>query len=310
MDKSEVLKDLPQKTEQVIDIELTDEELAFYENLRENALNEITKVTSNTDTQHAGQRRMHILSEITKLRQACCHPAIIEPQIQMSSSKLEKLEQMLEELLENNHKVLIFSQFVSYLQHVQTSLEKNNIDYHYLDGSTPQSQRKESVEAFQNGEKSVFLLSLKAGGVGLNLTQADYVIILDPWWNPAIENQAADRAHRIGQTRPVTPYRFICKNDTFLSNNLLLLGMRPMTNIIYFLVTNPPFFSPTLTIFLVYLLANPVCGNGIRETGEQCDDGNLVDLDGCSPLCTLEAGYKCELDPVKGYDLCMRTDLL
>ena len=101
---------------------------------------------------------------------------------------------------------------MSYLQHVKTSLTKNNIDYHYLDGSTPQSQRKESVEAFQNGEKSVFLLSLKAGGVGLNLTQADYVIILDPWWNPAVENQAADRAHRIGQTRPVTLYRLICKN--------------------------------------------------------------------------------------------------
>jgi SNF2 family DNA or RNA helicase len=211
--KSEVLKDLPQKTEQVIDIELTDEEMVFYENLRENALNEINKVATNdNETPHAGHRRMHILSEITKLRQACCHPAIIEPQIQMPSSKLEKLEQMLEELLENNHKVLIFSQFVSYLQHVQTSLTKNNIDYHYLDGSTPQSQRKESVEAFQNGEKSVFLLSLKAGGVGLNLTQADYVIILDPWWNPAVENQAADRAHRIGQTRPVTLYRLICKN--------------------------------------------------------------------------------------------------
>ena len=211
--KSEVLKDLPKKTEQIIDIQLSDEEMAFYENLRENALLSINKEDKPDEAkQHAGHRRMHILSEITKLRQACCHPRIIEPQIQIPSSKLEKLEQMLEELLENGHKVLIFSQFVSYLQHVQMSLSEKNIDYHYLDGSTPQKQREKSVEAFQRGEKSVFLLSLKAGGVGLNLTEADYVIILDPWWNPAVENQAADRAHRIGQLRPVTLYRLICKN--------------------------------------------------------------------------------------------------
>jgi SNF2 family DNA or RNA helicase len=209
--KTEVLKDLPKKTEQIISIELSDEEMAFYENLRESAVNHINTLDAQ-ETVKGGQRRIHILSEITRLRQACCHPEIIEPLINMPSSKLKMLESMVTELIENDHKVLIFSQFVGYLAHVQDSLRELKIDYHYLDGSTPQSQRKDIVEAFQGGEKSVFVLSLKAGGVGLNLTQADYVIILDPWWNPAVETQAADRAHRIGQERPVTLYRLICKN--------------------------------------------------------------------------------------------------
>ena len=209
--KTDVLKDLPKKTEQVISIELSDEEMAFYENLRESAVNNINTLDAQ-ETTKAGQRRIHILSEITRLRQACCHPEIIEPLINMPSSKLKMLESMVTELIENDHKVLIFSQFVGYLAHVQDSLRELKIDYHYLDGSTPQSQRKDIVEAFQGGDKSVFVLSLKAGGVGLNLTQADYVIILDPWWNPAVEAQAADRAHRIGQERPVTLYRLICKN--------------------------------------------------------------------------------------------------
>jgi SNF2 family DNA or RNA helicase len=114
--------------------------------------------------------------------------------------------------MENQHKVLVFSQFVRYLQIVKRHLEQEKIDFQYLDGSTPLAQRKKSTQAFQAGKGDVFLISLKAGGMGLNLTAADYVIILDPWWNPAVEDQAADRAHRIGQQRPVTVYRLIMKN--------------------------------------------------------------------------------------------------
>jgi SNF2 family DNA or RNA helicase len=115
-------------------------------------------------------------------------------------------------LIENNHKALVFSQFVKYLTIIREYLDKRGIKYQYLDGSTPVAQRKTRVDAFQNGEGELFLISLKAGGSGLNLTAADYVIHMDPWWNPAVENQASDRAHRIGQTRPVTIYRLVTEN--------------------------------------------------------------------------------------------------
>ena len=116
-------------------------------------------------------------------------------------------------LKENNHKALIFSQYVRYFDLVRPMLDKLNLHYHYLDGSTSLAKRKASVEAFQGGDGDLFLLSLKAGGSGLNLTAADFVIHLDPWWNPAVEDQASDRAHRIGQDRPVTIYRLVMKNS-------------------------------------------------------------------------------------------------
>ena len=116
------------------------------------------------------------------------------------------------EWLEGGHKALVFSQFVKHLKILEAHLQKNNISYQYLDGSTPLKKRQKSIDAFQSGEGDVFLISLKAGGVGLNLTAADYVIHMDPWWNPAVEDQASDRAHRIGQKRPVTIYRLIAKD--------------------------------------------------------------------------------------------------
>jgi SNF2 family DNA or RNA helicase len=119
---------------------------------------------------------------------------------------------VLEELLENNHKALVFSQFVDHLHILRDYLDEQQITYQYLDGSTPAAQRKKRVDAFQAGEGDVFLISLKAGGTGLNLTAADYVIHMDPWWNPAVEDQASDRAHRIGQYRPVTIYRLVAKH--------------------------------------------------------------------------------------------------
>jgi SNF2 family DNA or RNA helicase len=157
----------------------------------------------------AGQRRLIILAEITRLRRACCHPALVDPESRLSSSKLEALLELVEELRRNHHKALIFSQFVGQLDLVRAVLDAQNIRYQYLDGGTPAKEREQRVKAFQSGEGDLFLISLRAGGFGLNLTAADYVIHLDPWWNPAVEDQASDRAHRIGQTRPVTIYRLI-----------------------------------------------------------------------------------------------------
>ena len=116
------------------------------------------------------------------------------------------------ELLENGHKALVFSQFVGHLTLIREYLDSRNIGYRYLDGSTPAKQRQQEVDAFQSGQGDLFLISLKAGGLGLNLTAADYVIHMDPWWNPAVEDQASDRAHRMGQERPVTVYRLVAKD--------------------------------------------------------------------------------------------------
>lgn len=152
---------------------------------------------------------MQILAEITRLRRMCCNPSLVAPELGISGSKLELLGQIVDELAENNHKALVFSQFVDQLALVRKMIEAKGLGYQYLDGSTPAKKRSEAVTAFQNGDDRLFLISLKAGGLGLNLTAADYVIHLDPWWNPAVEDQASDRAHRIGQIRPVTVYRLI-----------------------------------------------------------------------------------------------------
>ena len=128
------------------------------------------------------------------------------------SSKLQLFGETIQELLENQHKALVFSQFVDHLHIIRDYLDKQQISYQYLDGSTPAKERKNRVDAFQSGHGDIFLISLKAGGTGLNLTAADYVIHMDPWWNPAVEDQASDRAHRIGQNRPVTIYRLVSKN--------------------------------------------------------------------------------------------------
>ena len=144
-----------------------------------------------------------------KLRRACCNPQLVAPELGLPSSKLAAFGELLDELLENRHKALVFSQFVDHLGLIRAYLDERGVRYQYLDGATPMQERKVRVDAFQAGEGDVFLISLKAGGTGLNLTAADYVIHMDPWWNPAVENQATDRAHRIGQTRPVTIYRLV-----------------------------------------------------------------------------------------------------
>jgi SNF2 family DNA or RNA helicase len=203
--KSQVLEELPARTEIVREIELSREEMALYEAARLNALKELQEIKDK----NSGAGRLQILAALTRLRQLCCNPKMVLPNSKVESSKLEAFREIMEELKENQHKVLVFSQFVKHLEILKAELGTMGITYQYLDGSTPAKERQKRVDAFQSGESDAFLISIKAGGSGLNLTAADYVIHTDPWWNPAVEDQATDRAHRIGQTRPVTVYRLI-----------------------------------------------------------------------------------------------------
>ncbi|GHT11196.1 hypothetical protein FACS189426_12720 [Bacteroidia bacterium] len=205
--KTAVLEELPPKTEIVKKITLSNEEMAFYEALRRQALENLSHSDSNSGAKH-----LQVLAEITKLRQASCNPLLVDSTIGIASSKMATFLDIVGELRENKHRALVFSQFVTHLALVRKELDKQGIKYQYLDGSTPQHQREENVRKFQSGEGELFLISLKAGGLGLNLTAADFVIHLDPWWNPAVEDQASDRAHRIGQQRPVTIYRLVAEN--------------------------------------------------------------------------------------------------
>jgi len=205
--KSQVLEELPPRTDVTLQVEMSDEEAHFYEALRQNALDILE---SNKDKKG---RHLQILTEIMKLRQACCNPRLISPDTSIQSSKLQIFSSVVEELIGGRHKALVFSQFIGHLKIIREYLDSQGISYQYLDGSTPSKDRKTRVDDFQSGQGDLFLISLKAGGLGLNLTAADYVIHMDPWWNPAIEDQASDRAHRIGQTRPVTIYRLVCKNS-------------------------------------------------------------------------------------------------
>ena len=200
--KRDVLQDLPPKTEILMPVEFNDDERVQYEGIRRAAIEHITDASD----------RMSILASLMRLRRTCCHPSLVVPEYKGSGSKIEKLLELAEGLKRNGHRALVFSQFVDMLTLVKKELEKNGYTYQYLDGSTMPKDRTAAVNAFQSGNGDFFLISLKAGGTGLTLTAADYVIILDPWWNPAVENQAADRAHRIGQQRPVTIYRLVTKD--------------------------------------------------------------------------------------------------
>ncbi|MCD4819414.1 MAG: DEAD/DEAH box helicase [Candidatus Cloacimonetes bacterium] len=206
--KNQVLEELPARTEIRLSVELSKEEMAFYEALRQQAVAHLSELKDKS----GGKKHLRILAEIMKLRQACCNSTLVNEEIVLPSSKMAMFGEVLQELLENKHKALVFSQFVSHLKLIRAYLEEQNIHYQYLDGSTTIKKRKIAVDSFQAGKGDVFLISLKAGGLGLNLTAADYVIHMDPWWNPAVEDQASDRAHRIGQTRPVTIYRLVAKD--------------------------------------------------------------------------------------------------
>ena len=206
--KAAVLAELPPRTEITLEIEPGDEERAFYEALRRKALEALA-----TPVGTGGQQRIRILAEITRLRRAACHPALIDAGTSLEGAKLTALLDLAAELIANRHRALVFSQFTGHLDLVEAALTAKGVRLLRLDGSTPAKERARRVEAFQSGEGELFLISLKAGGSGLNLTGADYVIHLDPWWNPAVEDQATDRAHRIGQTLPVTVYRLVLKDS-------------------------------------------------------------------------------------------------
>ncbi|MBN2191239.1 MAG: DEAD/DEAH box helicase [Polyangiaceae bacterium] len=201
--RAEVLDDLPPLTEIEHVVTLSAAEARLYEAVRRDALARLGSATRDP------RARVQVLAEITRLRRLCCHPRLVAPDSKLGSSKLEAFVELMEELIEGRHRVLVFSQFVDVLALAKELCDARRITYQYLDGATPTKQRAAAIDAFQSGEGDAFLISLKAGGFGLNLTGADYVIHLDPWWNPAVEAQASGRAHRIGQTRPVTVYRLV-----------------------------------------------------------------------------------------------------
>ncbi len=206
--KRDVAKDLPEKIEQVVPCSLTSHQRAAYDAL----LREIQQgLGSSGKNVNAGAQRMKMLTGLLRLRQVCCDLRLVGIDKEETSAKLDLLDELLEEAIDGEHRVLVFSQFVSMLHLVRERLEKLEIPFCYLDGST--KQRQEIVDRFQSDSAfPVFLISLKAGGVGLNLSAADTVIHFDPWWNPAVEAQATDRAHRIGQTRVVTAYKLITRD--------------------------------------------------------------------------------------------------
>lgn len=204
--KAQVLDELPPKTEITLAVEPSPEEAEYYVAIRDAMLAEIQAGRSRP-----GHQRMQILAALMKLRRLACHPKLIDESVDFGSAKQNTFMELVTELREAGHRILVFSQFVGHLAIARSGLEDKNISYQYLDGQTSKAKRKTAVAAFQAGEGDVFLISLRAGGVGLDLTGADYVIHLDPWWNPAVEDQASDRAHRIGQKRPVTVYRLVTK---------------------------------------------------------------------------------------------------
>ena len=204
--KNKVLSELPPRTEILLQAQLSPVERKRYEDARMAAVAELSGVVENDKP---GEQRMRTLAWLTRLRQLACHPRLVDKTWSKSSAKLDLLLNLVDELRDGDHRALIFSQFVKHLSVIRESLDQRGVSYQYLDGSTPAKERQRRVDAFQEGEGDLFLISLKAGGTGLNLTAADYVIHLDPWWNPAVEDQATDRAHRIGQERPVTVYRLV-----------------------------------------------------------------------------------------------------
>ena len=204
--KAQVLPDLPPRTEIIHRVEPGPEERSFLEAARRSAVERVANMGADVGD---GQAAFHVLAELTRLRRAACDPRLVAPELGIVGAKSQEFEQLAIELVAGRHKALVFSQFTDFLKLLAERLDSAGISYQYLDGSTPAAERARRVVAFQRGEGDLFLISLKAGGFGLNLTGADYVIHLDPWWNPAVEQQASDRAHRIGQTRPVTVYRLV-----------------------------------------------------------------------------------------------------
>jgi non-specific serine/threonine protein kinase len=211
--KSEVAKDLPPKIENTYYCALADEQAELYAMLAKKLKEQ---VLSTVDKNGIAKSQMSILDALLKLRQICCHPRLLKIDLpgvstNLPSGKFDAFKDMVTDIVEEGHRVLVFSQFVQMLHIIRSWLQISEIPFCYLDGSS--KDRFEQVDRFNNSpDIPIFLISLKAGGTGLNLTSADYVIHYDPWWNPAVENQATDRTHRIGQTKQVFAYKLICQN--------------------------------------------------------------------------------------------------
>jgi non-specific serine/threonine protein kinase len=207
--KEQVAKDLPEKTETILFCEMEPEQRTIYD-MYKNTYRE--KILGTIDQQGIDKSQLTILQGLMKLRQICDSPAILNEEDKYPNHSI-KLDELTREITENigEHKALIFSQFLGMLGLIREKLTEQNIPFEYFDGSTSATDREKAIQNFQNNDECrVFLISLKAGGVGLNLTAADYVYIVDPWWNPAVEQQAIDRTHRIGQTKNIFAYRMIC----------------------------------------------------------------------------------------------------
>jgi SNF2 family DNA or RNA helicase len=227
--KAEVLADLPPRTEIVHTVVPGPKERALLEALRQQAEQTVAQALAAGGGASAGggQAQMHILAALTRLRRAACDPRLVAPELGLVGAKVQEFERLAQELVAGRHKALVFSQFTDFLGLLRERLDAAGLKHQYLDGSTPQAQRTQRVAAFQAGEGDFFLISLKAGGFGLNLTMADYVIIADPWWNPAAEDQASGRAHRIGQQRPVTVYRLVTQGS--IEDRIVQLHQRKRT---------------------------------------------------------------------------------
>ena len=207
--KEQVAKDLPDKTETILFCEMESEQRNIYEAYRNEYRD---KILGTIDQQGIQKSQLTILQGLMKLRQICDSPAILNEEEKHANHSI-KIDELTREISENigQHKALIFSQFLGMLALIKEKLQEQNVPFEYFDGSTSATDREKAIQNFQNNDDCrVFLISLKAGGVGLNLTAADYVYIVDPWWNPAVEQQAIDRTHRIGQTKNIFAYRMIC----------------------------------------------------------------------------------------------------
>jgi SNF2 family DNA or RNA helicase len=241
--KEQVAKDLPEKQEMVLFCEMGDEQRKIYDAYRNDYRDKILGVVENQGIQKS---QLTILQGLMKLRQICDSPAIVKEAERFPNVSV-KLEEIGREITENisNHKALIFSQFLGMLSLIKDKMRELEVDFEYFDGSSTINEREAAIQRFQNDDSCrVFLISLKAGGVGLNLTAADYVYIVDPWWNPAVEQQAIDRTHRIGQTKNIFAYRMIC-TDT-VEDKILKLQERKR-NLAKDLITDDEGFVKTLT---------------------------------------------------------------
>ena len=237
--KKQVAKELPEKIEQVTYCEMSEEQHKYYEEVKSSYRNEILKSITKFGV---AKSRISIIQGLTKLRQIANHPVLVDDFYTASSGKFEEVTRMVESVIAEGHKILLYSQFVKQLTLFRRYFDRQELSYAYLDGSTKQKDRRGIVEEFQNNvDLKLFLISLKAGGLGLNLTAADYVFIVDPWWNPAIEQQAVDRSHRIGQVNTVFTYKFIAKNT--VEEKILGLQQRKSEVASQLIVTEESFFK-------------------------------------------------------------------